>query len=133
MHPTALRRALALFTAKWSAGCHLVESGRIAPARFRDSVCGAPPLPQITRREIRLDNSLRTGDGIEKLSGRSAGGPGDRFFSGECPVQVVRLNQQIKDVGILVDEGDAAAGPAVVDCLLQQPAADRAWRNRERW
>src|SRR5262245_50594399 len=48
------------------------------------------------------------------------------IVDGEGPVELVRLDYQVEDVGILLDVGDAAAGTVLVDDILQQPTADRA-------
>src|SRR5262245_18274255 len=53
-------------------------------------------------------------------------GPGKRFFNPQGPIQAVRLDHEIEHMRILVDVAYAAAGPRLVDNLLQQPTADGA-------
>src|SRR5438094_7394133 len=50
----------------------------------------------------------------------------DGLFDGELPIHVARFDHDIKDVGILLNVADAAAGAGMIDDLLQRAAADRA-------
>ena len=50
----------------------------------------------------------------------------DGFLHRKRPTQLVRLDHDIKNVGVLLDVADAAACAGLLDHLLQQAAADGA-------
>src|SRR4029450_12380458 len=50
----------------------------------------------------------------------------DRFLHRKRPIQLGRLDDHVKNVGVLLHVADAAAGAGLVDHRLQQAAADGA-------
>src|SRR5690349_114257 len=50
----------------------------------------------------------------------------DRFFHSERPIHVAGIDDDIKNVGVLLDIANAAARTGLVHDLLQRTAADRA-------